>query len=184
MVRKNLFRPSLFLSLFCVFELFLLMPFGRAQEPPSRQRRISGKIIDTQTGKPLAGANINLSESAIGTTSDTSGAFVLRVPAGKRLLLVQYVGYQTARINLHAAVTDTFLFIILLPEPIKLAEVNVEAAVDTPATGSFRVRGQELKDIPNLAADAYAAIKTLPAVASNNEMPAPSTFKAAAPKRI
>jgi hypothetical protein len=80
------------------------------------------------------------------------------------------VGYQTAHINLHAATADTFLLINLLPAPIKLAEVNVEAAVDTPATGSFRVRGQELKDIPNLAADAYAAVKTLPAVASNNEM--------------
>lgn len=170
MVRKNLFRPSLFLSLFCAFELFLLTPFGQAQEFPSRQLQITGKIIDAQAGKPITGANISINESTIGTTSDTSGAFALRVPPGDRLLLVQYVGYRPARINLHAAIADTFLIINLLPEPIKLAEVNVEAAVDTPATGSFRVRGQELKDIPNLAADAYAAIKTLPAVASNNEM--------------
>ncbi|MCI0695823.1 TonB-dependent receptor [candidate division KSB1 bacterium] len=170
MVRKNLFRPSLLLSLFCVFEFFLSTSVGQAQVPPSRQYQVSGKIIDAQTGKPLAGANISISESAIGTTSDTSGAFALRVPPGDRILSVQYVGYQPARINLHAPTADTFLIINLLPEPIKLAEVNVEAAVDTPATGSFRVRGQELKDIPNLAADAYAAVKTLPAVASNNEM--------------
>jgi len=41
---------------------------------------ISGKIVDAETANPLPYANIQLEETGIGTISQLSGAFSLKIP--------------------------------------------------------------------------------------------------------
>jgi hypothetical protein len=167
MVRRSYFR---FLSLLFVFSslgLFLLSPISSAQERPSTHRNVSGKILNAQTDAPVAGVNISVAGTALGTASDSSGSFNLRAPLGDRQLLVQHIGYQPERLSLHTTNIDTFLTIRLIPRPVALPDVQVEAMIDTPAIGSFRLHGKDLKDIPDFTGEAYAAMKTLPSVASN-----------------
>src|SRR5687767_6383865 len=58
--------------------------------------QLSGKVTDTETGLPLAGASIILSDSRIGTTTDTSGNYLLNnLPAGHTIIEVSYTGYKS-----------------------------------------------------------------------------------------
>lgn len=56
---------------------------------------IRGKVTDTDTGQPLAGATIQLVGTSLGATSDADGRYRLdNVPVGRYQLQVSYVGYQ------------------------------------------------------------------------------------------
>lgn len=58
--------------------------------------RIAGKIIDTETGEPIIGANLILINTSLGAASNIDGEyFVINIPPGNYDISVSYVGYQT-----------------------------------------------------------------------------------------
>ncbi len=70
--------------------LVVLLAFTLAQSGTVR-----GVITDKETSQPMIGANITLSESNIGTTTDEDGLFILTdVPTGEYTFNVDYVGYD------------------------------------------------------------------------------------------
>jgi hypothetical protein len=73
---------------------FLLLLF--AAETISAQNTISGTVTDEATGKPLARANIFISNTQKGTASAANGEFLLAdVPAGNYDLIISMIGYET-----------------------------------------------------------------------------------------
>lgn len=59
------------------------------------QYTISGKIVDTEGNKPLAGANVVLVNAVRGTQSNAQGVFTLKnVKKGTYTLKVSFVGYE------------------------------------------------------------------------------------------
>src|SRR5215203_309733 len=81
---------KLFLLFVGVFTLFIC--WGQVKV----RTQLSGKVTDAKTGDPLPGATIILSDSRIGTTSDTSGYYILRnIPLGHTVIEVSYAGYKT-----------------------------------------------------------------------------------------
>lgn len=71
---------------FMIFPLFL---FGQ------ETGMIQGKVIDSDTKRPLEAANIILQGTNLGVSSAKDGSFHLRyVPAGSYVLKVSYVGYS------------------------------------------------------------------------------------------
>lgn len=71
--------------------LLLVCFSGFAQEA----KTIAGRIIDTQTKQPLAGATILIKESGISTISDNSGNYIISLPvSGKQTFIVSHVGYE------------------------------------------------------------------------------------------
>jgi TonB family protein len=63
----------------------------------SQEKIVKGKITDDQ-GNPLKNATIVVSGTNIGTVSDASGNFELKM-TGNSLLVVSYVGYGTRRVQ-------------------------------------------------------------------------------------
>src|SRR5689334_1752433 len=58
--------------------------------------QLSGKVTDAKTDLPLSGASIILSESKIGTTTDTSGNYSLQnLPLGHTIIEISYTGYRS-----------------------------------------------------------------------------------------
>ncbi len=81
---------KLFLLFVGVFTLFIC--WGQVKV----RTQLSGKVTDAKTGDPLPGATIILSDSRTGTTSDTSGYYILRnIPLGHTVIEVSYAGYKT-----------------------------------------------------------------------------------------
>jgi hypothetical protein len=63
--------------------------------------KITGRVIDDSTRAPVVNANVFIANSMIGTSSDTSGSFVLRnVPAGFYELVASCVGYTMSTVKL------------------------------------------------------------------------------------
>lgn len=59
--------------------------------------QLSGKVTDVKTGAPLPGASVILAESKIGTSTDSSGNYILNnVPLGHTLIEVSYAGYKSS----------------------------------------------------------------------------------------
>ncbi|HWK06784.1 MAG TPA: TonB-dependent receptor [Puia sp.] len=61
---------------------------------------VSGNIADMATGSPLAGATVKLKGSGKSTTTDENGNFTIQAPASATVLVISYVGYETAEVKI------------------------------------------------------------------------------------
>ena len=56
---------------------------------------IAGLVYDSETDKPLAGANVFLENTSFGSATDEEGMFIINnVPPGKYTVVVNYIGYS------------------------------------------------------------------------------------------
>jgi TonB-linked SusC/RagA family outer membrane protein len=62
------------------------------------QQVISGTVTDGAAGGALAGANVFVPNTTVGTTTDAEGRYRLRVPADADTLAFSFVGYETRRV--------------------------------------------------------------------------------------
>lgn len=91
---KSWFRPLDLLSILSA--IFLI---GSLSSPILAQSTgvVTGEVVDGATRRPLAGAQISIPGTTIGTVTNTSGRYLLpQVPSGEVTLRVQYLGYSTA----------------------------------------------------------------------------------------
>ncbi|RLD12924.1 TonB-dependent receptor, partial [candidate division KSB1 bacterium] len=62
--------------------------------------KINGVVKDSETGEPLAGANVVIEGTTMGASTDVDGFYtILNVPPGTYTLRVIYVGYNDALIK-------------------------------------------------------------------------------------
>jgi iron complex outermembrane receptor protein len=74
--------------------------------------QLSGKITDAKTGEPLLGASVILAESKVGTTTDSSGYYLLKnIPLGHTLIEVSFSGYRSIveHVDINAGPTQKIL---------------------------------------------------------------------------
>ncbi|QNF32727.1 TonB family protein [Adhaeribacter swui] len=84
-------------------------------------QRVTGQVTDSE-GEPIAGANVVVSGTTTGTTTDAAGKFSLNVPAGKDALTFNYIGYQSQEQKIKE---ETTLAVKLREDPNSLQEVAV-----------------------------------------------------------
>lgn len=102
-----------------------------------RQRTLSGKITD-ESGEPLPGANVRISEFQSGAISDADGFFKMKVPANENLTLeISYIAMEKQRIAIKAGATDLQLKSIVMK-------------VDDTSVGELVVTGYQQIDRRNL----------------------------------
>ena len=93
------------------------------------QSTISGRVLDSETQKPLPYANVFLSKTTIGASSDLDGYFrVENVPNGIYELVVQYLGYELGIFKVTILEKESFrLTVRLKPKPFEGKEIVIEA---------------------------------------------------------
>ncbi|TAM94500.1 MAG: SusC/RagA family TonB-linked outer membrane protein [Chitinophagaceae bacterium] len=84
---------------------------------------INGIVADSATGKPLAGVTIQVKGNTMGTVTDASGHFSLRVP-DNAVLIISYLGYAKREIQVNG---QTQFHISLSPSSTALDKVVVTA---------------------------------------------------------
>jgi TonB-linked SusC/RagA family outer membrane protein len=57
-------------------------------------KALTGKVTDSETGEPLAGAQVFVKGTFVGTTTDVNGSYSLDVD-GNATVVVAYIGYKT-----------------------------------------------------------------------------------------
>ena len=84
-----------------------------------------GKVVDRQTGEPLAFVNVTYGSPSRGTTTDIDGYFAIQVPDAVDSLRFSYVGYHTRRVPVDALLGDSSSTLSLKSKPYQLEGVVV-----------------------------------------------------------
>jgi len=128
---RNLERiqhPNFFLTALLI--LSVLFTFTINLQAQSLKGKISGKLVDAETGSPLIGANVMIQDTNLGAASDLDGNYIISsVPPGKYTLAVMMMGYTKITVN-EVVVTDgevTKINASLKPEVLESEEVVVTA---------------------------------------------------------
>jgi hypothetical protein len=86
--------------------------------------KITGRVIDAETGEPLPYSNVVLKSTYTGTMADSAGRFRLTIIGRRDTLLVSALGYRGDTISV-SPLTDQLLTIPLEPDAFHLSEVTV-----------------------------------------------------------
>jgi len=87
------------------------------------QQTIKGKIVDGETGEPLAGASISSSHNAVSAISGDDGEFQIHSSGTMDSLLVSYIGYRTRHLDVNSG--TGYLQIDLKPGIASLSNIIV-----------------------------------------------------------
>lgn len=94
----------------------------------SKEAKISGKVVDKNSGEGLPSVTVFVQELKIGTSTDSDGKFELNVPIGEHTLLATYIGYVQHRQKISIDKNGITNFLIELnSESVELEEVIVTA---------------------------------------------------------
>lgn len=66
----------------------------------AQTRNVSGVVRDKDTSEPIAGVNIVVKGTAIGTATDVDGKFTVSVPQEANALIISFVGYVTKEVTI------------------------------------------------------------------------------------
>lgn len=158
--------------------IILFLGFFQVNANDSFQEKIVTGTVSDETGELLPGANIQVEGTQIGTVTDLSGKYSIKIPATGSVLVFSYIGYLSERIT----VTDqTVIDVELTPDLVGLDEVVVVGygtQKRSDITGSVASLPKErLEMMPNLniaqaiqGAIPGVMIQTTTAGASPNEV--------------
>jgi outer membrane receptor for ferrienterochelin and colicin len=112
-----------------IYTLFL-MAFFVATGFTSIAQTVTGVVTDKFTGDALPGATVMVEETTTGTVTNLNGNFSLKIPKGKSVLLITYVGYLDFKVelNLTEGESKDLGTIEIEPDAVGISEVYVVAS--------------------------------------------------------
>lgn len=63
----------------------------------SQNREISGNVLD-EGNQPLPGASVVVKGTTVGTSTDFDGVFTIKIPKGKKIIVISYLGYVSKEV--------------------------------------------------------------------------------------
>ncbi|MEO9484508.1 MAG: carboxypeptidase-like regulatory domain-containing protein [Ekhidna sp.] len=107
--------------------LLVIMLFSLITTVAQDNKRISGKVIDEQTGDPLAFSHVGIFNSSYGTVSNIDGDFTLIIPSqySEDKLSASYLGYELKSYKVASIDADKDLIIKLKSKVTQLPELVI-----------------------------------------------------------
>jgi len=99
----------------------------------SQEYKISGKIFDVKSNKPLEYANVKVGDTTYGTTADSKGEYLIKLKNGSWELIFTYLGYFSDTIAVYIESQDMERNVYLRPSEIFTETIEVlgeDPAVD------------------------------------------------------
>jgi hypothetical protein len=151
--------------------LFLFLSFltvGAVAQPS--QTILSGHVSD-KNNQPLAMVNVSVKQSHEGTVTDANGFFSLPIPPGDSVVVqFTYVGYKEKEITLSAKAGDSLVRDVqMVFSSTVLPDVIIEDKSLRQKSISS-ISSKAITKLPGMSTSVESLVKTMPGVASNNEM--------------
>jgi len=115
LLRQGIEKHSLFIkSVLIAFVLSVLpgnmIDLGAANNlnlisDDSQQQKVTGTVRDAKTDEPLAGVNVSVQGTTVGTLTDAAGNYSIVLPGSAKILVFTYVGYAVERVQLEGQAT-------------------------------------------------------------------------------
>jgi len=110
-------------QLFILIALFTSVAPLLAQSPGAI---LSGTVVDSASGKPLAAVSVYLNNTSKGTVTDANGLFRLAIPAGVYELVISAIGYESTVVEVDGNRPPSPILFRLRQISTELAAVTVE----------------------------------------------------------
>ena len=143
--------------------------------PPATGVIMTGVVTNFKNGEPMPGITLMLEDPLVGTTTDGFGFYSIRLPPGRRELVIRGVGMKDSRRQL-MLFSDGKLDIELEEQIYTLTEVTILGDkvdnVRSVSGGMERLQMRTIKNIPTVLgeADILRIVMTLPGVKSAGEI--------------
>jgi hypothetical protein len=126
----------------------LLTCLACATNPEIAETIVYGRVVDYQSGSPLPSASVLVAGTNIGTITDSTGVFKVRLPAGQdsATLVYQSIGYEMARVTValgereRVRVGDQRLRIQSIPLDDLIVPACQRVAAPPPDTAGVSIR--------------------------------------------
>ena len=148
---------------------------GNQNAPAATSVTISGIVTDFKTGDPMPGISLHSEDPFVGTVTDGNGAYSLRLPPGRRELIIRSMGMKESKRQL-MIFSDGKLDVEVEEQIYSLAEVSVIVNrtdnIRSISGGVERLQMKSIKNVPTIMgqADVLRIIMTLPGVKSAGEI--------------
>lgn len=154
-----------FISLFYLF--FIFFSCRLFAQPLLSKVNLSGNITAAKTSLPLQGASIYIADLRIGTSSDSSGNYILNnIPSGTYLLEIGFVGFKTMVRTVNLSQNTVLNFVL---------DVSITEENEIVVTGTSKATSIKKNPIPivsiskqylqqNLSTNIIDAISKVPGI--------------------
>ncbi len=128
--------------------------------------KLSGRVLDSETGEGLPGATVLIVGTQFGTAADFDGNYtILGLPVGNYDVQVSFVGYQTSTVTdveINSGYTRELNFTLSPGELLEGVVVEYQRPlIQKDALGTPRVvSGEEIQNLPVRGVAAIAAIQS------------------------
>ncbi|HNV53418.1 MAG TPA: carboxypeptidase-like regulatory domain-containing protein, partial [Tenuifilaceae bacterium] len=132
---------------------------------------VVGFVTDTLK-QPIAGANISIEGTSVGTSTDDNGRFKLSIAQKQNVIIkISYLGYQTEWFTVNAKDKSelTELYFSLKPETQSIEGVFV-SAIQRRQGNIDRLNAKGITFMPNISGSFESLLKSIPGVSSSNEL--------------
>lgn len=114
--------------------------------------KLSGIVKDAQSGEPIIGATLSVTDTDIGTATDVDGSYELSLPAGQHQVVVNFIGYED-NYSAFEIRSNGSLDINLDKGAIELDEVTIsarsaDASVENVQIGVQSINMSTIKKLP------------------------------------
>lgn len=132
--------------------------------------QVSGRVVDRR-GEPIEYVTVAVPALKRGEATDAEGRFRIELPAGTHEIVFAQIGYEKRRVRVQAPGDAAPLLIVLIEEPVPVAQVNVSASSFGRAgeTEGAVVRRMDIYTTPGGAADIFQSLRALPGINAPNE---------------
>jgi ferric enterobactin receptor len=145
--------------------------------PVARNFTITGKVRDKSSGEALPFATVAVKGSTIGTVTNADGYYtIIKVPCDTSVLIVQYVGYDPAKVFLTPFMQKQNLIIDLKSSAKTLKTVNIVASKDELVLASqneinsIKMTPRKMEKLPSFGEkDIMRSLQLLPGISASNE---------------
>ena len=128
--------------------------------------KVTGKVVDKETGEGLPGANVLVVGTSMGAVTDVNGNYLmLNVPAGVYAIRASFVGYRTVtvtNVGVSGGLTTTSNF-DLPSQAVSAGDITIIAErplVNKSATNAVRIeRFEDFKNIPARSVNAIVSLQ-------------------------
>ncbi|HZK09243.1 MAG TPA: TonB-dependent receptor [Bacteroidales bacterium] len=134
------------------------------------QATLQGKVTN-EKGRPLELVNVSIFGLPGGTATDQRGDYTLRVPANEELRIIfSFVGFESSEKKARLSPGESLTInITLVPSAEMLPDITIQDE-RIRNTNLQRIDPKGVTVIPSVTGSVESLIKTLPGVASNNEL--------------
>ena len=129
--------------------------------------RISGIVINSETGEPIENANIVWGNTNKGTITNRLGEFAAETDAEMLNLSISCIGFKMCMIVIRKSTADTI--IKLNPVNYLMREVRVFSESGISSEFKMTLRNERIKQFAGISKDAMRSVELLQGVSSNNE---------------